>query len=95
MPRKNLFLRIIGIDLDEAFPLLGDFVFHEDRIDRAFRLAQAAVDTLVRVDIKHIPRFMDAVYGADGNAGFIFHPNAGFGDHIRHSQFLLRFSISL
>jgi len=89
-PRKSLFLGEIRIDLNKALPLLGDFVFHEDRIHRTLRLAQSAVDTLIRVDVKLISRFMDAVYRADGYAGFIFHPDAGFSDDVRHSKFLLR-----
>lgn len=38
-PRKNLFLGKVRIDLNKALPLVGDFVFHEDRIYRTLRFA--------------------------------------------------------
>jgi len=74
----------VGVDLNKALPLIRDFVFHEDRVHRALRLAQAAVNALIRINVKLIACFMDAVHGADRNAGSIFDANAGFGDYIRH-----------
>jgi hypothetical protein len=83
-----LLLGKVGVDLDEVLPLVRNFIFHKDRIYWAFGFTQAAVNALVRINVKLVAGFMNAVHGADSDAGFIFDPDAGFGDHIRHSQFL-------
>src|SRR5690349_13006439 len=71
--------------LGERGPLLGDAVVREDRLDRAGRLAGLAVDALVGVDVELILPLVDAVDGADLDAGLVLHPDAGFGDHERHA----------
>jgi len=82
----DLLLCVVCVELNEALPLIRDFVFHEDRVYRAFRLAQAAVNTLVRVNVKLVSGFVDAVYRADGNTRFIFDADTRLGDYIRHGQ---------
>src|SRR5947208_16353307 len=77
----------VGVDLDELFLVFGHVAVREDCRDRAFRLAKAAVDALVRVDVKHIERsgaLVYAVHGAHGDAGAVLHSNAGLGDYVGH-----------
>src|SRR4029077_3935659 len=60
----------------------------EDRVDRAFRLAGAAVDALVRIDEELlIGAFveMDAIDRTDRHARDVEDVDAWLGDHIRHS----------
>jgi len=88
--RENTVTLLFGkvrVDLDKVLPLIGNFIFHENGIYGTLRLAQAAVNTFIRVNVKLIARFMDAVHGANSDAGFIFDPNAGFGDYVRHDSF--------
>src|SRR5678809_1173932 len=53
------------------------------------RLARAAVDALIRVDVEHRLALVDAVHGADLDAGLVLHVDAGLSDDIRHSGLLL------
>jgi hypothetical protein len=72
--------------------LAGYVLVPENRFDRTFLDALIAVDTYLRIDIKHLRRCeirfmlgrMDAVNRADHNARGVFHANAGFGNHISH-----------
>src|SRR5215472_8026192 len=68
----------------ELGPLLGDVVFVEDRLDGADRLAGAAVDALVGVDVEHPLAFVDAVDRAFLDAALVLDVDARLGDHIRH-----------
>src|SRR5690606_34175751 len=65
-------------------PLVGGVVLVEDRLDRADRLAGAAVHALVRLDVEHPAALVDAVDGALVDAGAVLHVDAGQGDHVGH-----------
>src|SRR3569833_2158819 len=86
---------VVGVDLDVLLPLLRHFIFHEDGVDRALRLAQTAIDALVRVDIEHVFHLVDAVNRADSHARFIFDTDAGLGNHVRHESLLKMISGSI
>jgi len=77
---------VIRIQLNERLPLLRNFIFHEYGIDRTFRFAQPAVNTLIRVDekLRVIITAMDTVHGADGHARAVFDSYAGLRNHKRH-----------
>ena len=85
-------LEIVGINGREVLPLLGEIVFSEDRLDRAGRLARAAVDALVGMDVQQLHAFefrlvfarVDAVYRTDVHASRVLGPYAGFSDNVRH-----------
>src|SRR5574341_1288257 len=72
------------VRLGERLPLGGDVVLVEDRLDGADRLAGAAVDALVRVDVEHPLALVDAVDRAFLNARLVLHVDAWLGDHVRH-----------
>jgi hypothetical protein len=82
----GLFIEVVGVELDEALPLFRHFVFHEDRVHRALRLTQAAVDTLGRIDeeLVVVVGSMDAVHRADRDAGLVFHADTRLGNHVGH-----------
>src|SRR5581483_9096072 len=79
---------VVGsIHLDEVLPLVRHGVFGEDSAHRADRLAGAAVDALIRIDVVlgiAVGR-MDAIHRADLDARSVFHPNTWFSDHISHA----------
>src|SRR5206468_7259620 len=50
---SRVVLEELLVQLDEVLPLLRSFVLGEDRLHRAHRLAGAAVDALVGVDVEH------------------------------------------
>jgi hypothetical protein len=57
-----------------------------DRIDRAFRFADAAIDAFVGVDDEHILAFIEAVHRTDFHAVHVFAFNAVFIDNVSHRK---------
>jgi hypothetical protein len=51
-----------------------------DRVDRAFRLADPAIDAFVRVDDEHVLALVEAVYGAHVDAVHDFAANTALVD---------------
>jgi hypothetical protein len=90
-------LEEVGVDLYVNLLILGDIAVCINGGYRALRLAQATVDTLVRIDEQHIVAgtvllhnaFVDAVHRANTDTRFIFHAYAGFGNYICHCGYLL------
>src|SRR3990167_7868009 len=74
------------VQLGEVLPLVRDLVLGEDRLHRAHGLAGAAVDALVRMDVEHGLALVDAVHGADLDAGLVLDVDARLGDHVRHGM---------
>ena len=78
------------VDLDERLPFVGQRVLRKDRLDGALGLARAAVDALLGVDDEDAAGLVDAVHGADVDAGAVFDVDAGLGDDVRHGGLLYR-----
>jgi len=57
-----------------------------DGVDRAFRLAHPAVDTLVRMDNQHVLALVETVDGANFHAVHVLALDAGFSDDIGHRR---------
>src|SRR5262249_17055574 len=57
--------RPLGVESDVMPPFLGNIVFMEDRLDRAFRHAGLAVDAILRVDVEHLLALVEAFHRAD------------------------------
>ena len=53
-----------------------------DRVDRAFRLADPAIDAFVRVDDEHVLALVEAVHGANLNAIHQLALDAAFVDDV-------------
>src|SRR5262249_34639089 len=70
--------------LDEVLPFLRNAVVGENRLDRAGGFARLAVDALVGMDVVLVFALVNAVHGADFDAGLVLHSDAGFGDDERH-----------
>src|SRR5689334_1748942 len=92
----------VGVDLREVLPLLRQVVFGEDRLYGAGRLACAAINALVRMDVEQLRRLelrlilarMDAVHRANVYASRVFGPYAGFRNNISHLSLSLLFESS-
>ena len=56
----------------------------DDRFDRAFGLANAAIDAIALPDYKHISAFIKAIYRTDQYAVRIFAPYAAVSHNERH-----------
>src|SRR5215204_3788282 len=85
----------VAVLLDERLLLRRHVLLREDRRDRALRLARAAVDALVGVDVELVRPLVDAVDGADVDAGLVLDADAGFGDDVGHggARGLLRWTV--
>src|SRR6266699_5381783 len=59
-----------------------------DRVDRAFRLADPAIDAFVRVDDEHVLALVEAVHGAHFDAVHGFAANAALVDDVRQLSVL-------
>src|SRR5215467_5658116 len=81
---SRIVLEELLVQLDEVLPLIGRLVLSEDRLDRAHRLASAAVDAFIRVDVEHRVAFVDAVDRTHLDAGLVLHADARLGDDVRH-----------
>src|SRR5262249_9135618 len=87
---------VVGVDLGEVLPLLGQIIFSEDRLDGAGRLASSAVDALGWVNVEHFRALeigfilarMNAINGADVNARGVFGAYAGLGYNVSHKSSL-------
>jgi len=81
-----LLIVMVGVQLNERFPLLRDFVFHKDSINRAFRLTQAAIDTLVWVNkqLCIVITAVDTVNRAHRLARAVLDTNTGLRNYKRH-----------
>src|SRR3989304_2879303 len=91
-PSAQLFPVVLGVDLDERAPFVGELFLGKDGGDRADRLARAAVDAGLGVDIEllrsleslFVLRGMDAVHGTNLDAGGVLRADAGLGDDVGH-----------
>src|SRR4051812_21739984 len=77
-------LRELAVERDEFLLRVGHVVLGEDRLDRALRHAQRAVDALVGVDHQHVRPLAEAVDRADVDAVRVFALDAAFGDDVSH-----------
>ena len=74
----------VDVGVVVVLPLLRGVVLVEDRLDRAHRLAGAAVDALVGVDVEHPLALVDAVDGALVDARAVLQVHTGLGDDVGH-----------
>jgi hypothetical protein len=87
---------MVGVDLNEVFPLSGDFILREDCFWGAFVDAVAAIDAFVGIDEElvelgegcSIATRVNAIDGADFDTGGVFAVDAGFGNDMCHGIFL-------
>ena len=88
-------LRQFGVDGDEFTLIGGDVVLCKNRFDRAFRDAQGAIDTLIRVDDEHIGPLAETIDRTNVDAVGIFALDARFSDDVSHEATLKVPGISL
>ena len=83
---------IVGVDLREVGPFLGEIVEREDGGDRADGDAGAAIDALHRVDVDHVDRGevrlvffrVDAIHRTSVDTGRVFRSDTGFRNYVCH-----------
>src|SRR3954463_14718130 len=76
---EELHVRVV-----EVLPLVRDVVLVVDGLHRAHRLAGAAVDALVGMDVEHPVALVDAVHRTLVDARLVEHIDTGLSDHVRH-----------
>jgi hypothetical protein len=59
-----------------------------DRLDRAFRFADAAVDAVALPDDKHVLAFVETIHRTDRDTVRIFAPNTTISHNKRHTASL-------
>jgi hypothetical protein len=74
----------VAVEGDVLAEVLGDVFFGEDGGYGTLRLAGAAIDALIRMDVELVRAFVDAVDWADVDAGAVLGVDACFGDDVRH-----------
>ena len=72
--------RIVRVELEPR--LRARFGIRLDCLDRAFRLAHAAIDTFVRMDDKHVLTLVETIDGADLHAVHQFTLDATLVDDV-------------
>jgi hypothetical protein len=74
---------------DEARLVGGHVFLGEDRADRAGWDARAAVNALVGVNVELVVTFVDALHGANFDAGAVLRADAGLGNNVCHGGLLV------
>src|SRR5262245_54833399 len=72
------------VQLDEVLPLIRRLVFCENRLHRADGLAGPTVDAFIGMDVEHRVALVNAVDGANLDAGLVLYVDAGLSNDIRH-----------
>src|SRR5690606_35838238 len=75
-----------GVEGDEALLAGGDVVFGVDRVGRALRLAQGAIDALVRIDHQEVRALVETVHRAHLDAVGVLAADAVLGDDEGHGR---------
>jgi hypothetical protein len=81
---RVLALEHFTIDLDVLLQVRRNVLFGEDRRYRALRLARAAIDALVGMDVQLVRSLIDAVHGTYIYASAVLRILAGFSYDVRH-----------
>ena len=76
------FSRVFGVDLEP--PINIELCTGNYGLDRTFRFAVAAIDTLVRVDHQHVLALVEAIHGANHDTVHQFALDTALGDDIGH-----------
>jgi hypothetical protein len=82
--RRIVTLEDIAIDLDVFLQIRGNVFFGEDRGDGALRLARAAVDAFVRMNVELFRSFVYAIDGTHIDTRSVLCVLACFGYDVRH-----------
>src|ERR1039458_8884144 len=90
-PSGRLVLEVHLVDVDVGDLGRRDVLLGEDRVDGARIDACTAIDALIRVDENHpvIVGLVDAVHGADLDAGLVLQVDASLSDDVGHAGWSL------
>ncbi len=79
------FLASSALSLSEVLLVLRHFILGEDGLGRALRLAQRAVDALIRIDHQEVRALVEAVHRADFHAVHVLALDAVFANDEGHA----------
>lgn len=82
--RWRLALEYFAVDLDVLLQVGRHILFRKDRRYRTLRLACAAIDALVGMNVKLIRPFVDAIHRTNVHASAVLGVLAGFCYDVRH-----------
>src|SRR5687768_16980056 len=92
--RRTLLVEMNAVFLNVVGPFGGNVCIRENRRNRAFRLAGATIDALVRMDVILVFTFIDAVHRTDFYAACVLGTNARLGNNVWHPAKILFLSRS-
>jgi hypothetical protein len=76
----------LGVQRDEMSLILRQIILGIDRLYRAFRHTQGAIDTLVGIDHQKIRSRMETVHRTHFHTVCVFAFDAGFRNNVGHSE---------
>src|SRR5487761_2248408 len=76
----------VGVERGELPLLVRNIVLGEDRLDRALRNAERAIDALVGIDDEEVGALAEAIDGAYVDAVGVLAADAAFGDDVGHDS---------
>jgi len=82
--RRIVALEHVAVELHVLLHVRRYVFLGEDRRDRTFRLAGAAVDAFIGVDEQLLLALINAIDGAYVYARLVLHADARFGNYVRH-----------
>jgi hypothetical protein len=81
---RILAIEYVAIQLDVLLQVRRHVFLGEDRGNGTFRLARSAVDAFIRMYVKLLRTFVNAVHRTNVNARFVFYANARFCNYVGH-----------
>lgn len=84
--RRADFYKKLGVDFAKFFPLRRNIIFVIDSFNWTDWLASSAVDTLIRLDVKHSGTLVNAIDRALFDTRLIFNINTRFGNYVSHEE---------
>jgi hypothetical protein len=76
----------LGVEFDEAFPILRDVVLMENRFDRTLGDAGFAIDAFIRVDVDDFVAFVETFDGTNDDAIRVLTSETWFADDVCHDR---------
>jgi hypothetical protein len=82
-----VFGALTSVKLNVAFLAGRHFTIRVNSVYGAYGLTGTALNTFIRVNVKHgfAVKLINTIYGANAYAGFVFNTNTGFSNDKRHN----------
>src|SRR6185503_11454441 len=83
--RRIVTLEDVAVDLDVLAHVARNVFLGKDGRHGAFRLARAAIDAFVRMDVELLGTFINGVDGTHVHTGAVLGADTGFGNDVGHA----------